>query len=248
MNDTSSSSSREYGDPTGKSGFGGTGIAGKWFGLGAVLLVLVIIAGSWVSTTGKLAQIQTQMSNDYKDLFAEIDGCVKKVNFGSSVATANSNAFKEALLAWATNDPNAYDITSMNKAPGSFGFPALVTTLIPNFTGSLTALYEKVMNTMNDCTDVIINQQRRVNTTVAVFDRRHDSAFTGRIFGGGYPNDDLRIIAPGGKVIASGEEAYNRMSAQVASGQTADSVRTGINEGPAQMGGSDSGQAPSPTP
>jgi hypothetical protein len=230
---------RETGDPTagllGRGGFAGTGFSGKI--ITAVVAAFVVIIGgfTWANTTGDLGRLQTAAEGDYKGMFADTDACVKKVNVGGGVATQSSNAFKEALVAWQTNAPGAFDI--QNKSSTTFGFPALVTTTLPDFRGSITELYTRVMQTMNDCTDKANNQQKKVNDSVRQFKDRRYTSMTGRLFGWGYPNKNLRVVAPGGRVIAVGEDALLRMEAQLGSGQTARSVETGINEGPDPFGG-----------
>jgi hypothetical protein len=189
----------------------------------AALLALtffVIIPNNVLSEGNKL---ESGLSASYVDGANYLSNCVIKTEQAANVAQANADAFDKVIRDAIAGTGAAAHVDTTTTAGRNQLLPILVQAY-PDLAGQ-TALFERVMTTINGCRDDYRNKQTAVLSQVQTFDTWRTGSWTVRTFGSDFPNENLHINLPG--LTLTGQAALDKMRAPIVDATTSSSYQTG---------------------
>jgi|GEM_PF-2040475 len=200
-------------------------MSGKTMGIIAVVLVLVMGLGWYVTKQSVLSQAndkQASLSADYANGANYLARNINLVKQTAGVATANAKAYQD-LIGRAI------------ARQGEFATATTPGALIPILTQqwpdpkAQSDLFVKVADVIIGSQDDFTRLQTKVLDNVRSFNSWRTGSWKVRTFGGNLPNENLYVSLPGVETL-TGMAALNKIRTPIINTLTSQAYQTGIND------------------
>jgi hypothetical protein len=189
----------------------------KYFAAAAALVVALIVGLVWWGAVGEGNGHQNTLNAQFVDNENVLSDCITQIRETSGVTKYEADKFEQVLVETAKGRYEGRD-----NNPGQM-FSAIVEDY-PDMSG-FDKSFERVFNVMTGCRTNYRLAQSKLVDKLKAFDDWRTTTTSGRLFGGGFPNDGL--VARVGSNTDRGQEAYDKMYALVLVKDAQDAYNSG---------------------